>query len=332
MKKTRIIIAAIGGTCVLITLVLAYLAFDSFSTGVETQEELLAMESAIGKYVKADVKPMQASVDAVDQNRQAYANWIEEAKTLARRGDKEFAPTTDAAFKTFMVSEAKRMSALPGGANGKLVQDDFPFGFKNYILDGAMPPAAELPKLQRQWDDVTTVVSTLADAGVYELTSLKLLDDAPTATPAAAEAPKGRKRGAAKPAKAAAAESPMDITVMAVEFTTRPSGLVGVLNRFAESERFTVVDQLQFVREKDDLAETLGGEKKAEVAAPAPSGRGRGRGRRAVEAVEAEEPQEDDAAKKGQLVTDPSRASLLKVSMIVKLIDFKSLVKEEVKE
>ena len=329
MNKTRIIIAAIGGTCLLVALVLAYLAFDSFSTGVETQEELLAMEAAIGKYVKAEVKPIQASVDAVEKNRAAYAAWIEEAKALARRGDKEFAPTTDAAFKTFMVSEAKRLAALPGGANGKLVKDDFPFGFQSYILDGAMPPAAELPKLQRQWDDVTTVVTTLAQAGVFEITSLKLLEGATAAAPAQTEAPKGRKRGgAAKAAKAAAAESPVDETVIAVEFTTRPSGLVNALNSFAESERFTVVEQLQFSREKDDLAEALGGEKKAEAVQAAPSGRGR-RGRRAAEAVQEEAaPEEDDAAKKGQLVTDPSRASLLKVSMIVKLIDFKSLVKE----
>jgi hypothetical protein len=332
MNKTRIIIASIGGTCLLAALVLAYLAFDSFSTGVETQEELQAMETAIGNYVKAAVKPMQASVDAVEANRKAYADWIAEAKQLAERGDKEFAPTTDAAFKTFMVSEAKRMAALPGGAAGKLVKEDFPFGFQSYILDGAMPPAAELPKLQRQWDDVTTVVTTLAESGVYELTSLKLVQGASAIQQPQNEPAKGgRKRGAAKPAKAAAEESPIETTVMAVEFTTRPSGLVGVLNRFAESERFTVVEKLQFAREKDDLMEALGGEKKAETAAAAPTGRGRGR-RRAVETVQEEETPEDDSAKKGQVVTDPSRASLLKVSMTVKICDFKTMAKEEVKE
>lgn len=327
MNKTRIIIASIGGTCLLATLVLAYLAFDSFSSGVETQEELQAMETAIGNYVKAAVKPMQASVDAVERNRQAYADWLEEAKRLAERGDKEFAPITDAAFKTFMVSEAKRMSNLPGGANGKLVKDDFPFGFQSYILDGAMPPAAELPKLQRQWDDVTTVVTTLAEAGVYELTSLKLVQGA-SAIPQPQNEPAkgGRRRGAPAVKPKAAADSPTDITVMAVEFTTRPSGLVEVLNRFAVSERFTVVDKLQFVREKDELVDALGGEKKTDVVA-APTGRGRGR-RRAVEVAQEEEAQEDDSAKKGQVVIDPSRASLLKVSMIVKIIDFKTLAKE----
>ena len=182
MNKTKIILISIGAVCGVAALVLGYLVFDTLSATASGCEELDGARETLRKQVSAEIKPVKAAVDAIEENRLAYANWTEEAKRLAARGDKEFGPTTDAAFKTFMVAEAHRMAEFPGGVEGKLVKAGFPFGFQQYILDGAMPPAAELPKLQRQWDDVTSVVTTLAKAGVYELQSIQL-KDAATAMP-----------------------------------------------------------------------------------------------------------------------------------------------------
>ncbi len=330
MNKTKIILAAIGGVCGVAALVLAYLIWDGCSQQNETREELVTMQEAIAKHVKAEIKPVKASVDAIEENRKAYADWALEARALAVRGDKKFEPTSEATFKQFMVAEAHRLSELPGGVEGKLVKPGFPFGFQQYILDGAMPPAADIKKLQRQWDDVTTVVTTLADAGVYELVSITIKEGASAAVQKAEEKPQGRnanRRNRQQPKKEAAqqqaSDDEPDVTVMAVEFLTRPAGLVTALNSFAVNERFCVVDDFRFAREKDDLLDALGGEKKAEAAQPA--SRGRGRGRRAAAQEEAQPEEDDDSAKKGQLVTDPLKASLLKVGMTVKIYDFKSL-------
>ncbi len=330
MNKTKIILAAIGGVCGVAALVLAYLIWDGLSQQDETREELETMRDAIVKHVKAAVKPVKSSVDAIEEQRKAYAEWTVEAQALAVRGDKQFEPTSEAAFKQFMVAEAHRLSELPGGVEGKLVKAGFPFGFQQYILDGAMPPAADLKKLQRQWDDVTTVVSTLANSGIYALVSITIKEGA-SAAPKAEEAQQGRnanRRNRRQPKREVAqqkeSDDEPDVTVMAVEFLTRPAGLVATLNSFAVNERFCVVDDFRFVREKDDLLEALGGEKKTEAAQPA--SRGRGRGRRAAFVQEEEQQDDDDEiSKKGQLVTDPLKASLLKVGMTVKIYDFKSL-------
>lgn len=333
MNKNKIVMASIGGVCLLASLALAYLAYEQMDETCTMREDLESTRESIEKSIKAAVKPTAAAVEAVEANRKAYEEWTAEAKRLAGRGDKQFAPTTDAAFKTFMLNEAKRMSAFAGGNNGKLVKEDFDFGFKKFIVEGAMPQAAELPTLQRQWDDVTTVVTALAEAGIYELVSLVLKDDgAPAPEAAQADTGRGNRRrggGQNRGAKAAEAEEkPYDVTAMEVRFTTRPSGLVKALNTLAKSERFCVVENFQFKRTKDDLREALGESKNAaDGSAGARVGR---RGRRAAAETE-ESGGEDDSAKKGTLVTDPSTASLLEASMTVKVFDFRTK-KEEVKE
>ena len=331
MNKTKIILISIGAVCGVAALVLAYLVFDTISTTGAEREELEGARETLRKQVNAEIKPVKAAVDAIEQNRLAYEEWTAEANRLAARGDKRFAPTTDAAFKTFMVAEAHRMAEFPGGAEGKLVKAGFPFGFQQYILDGAMPPTAELPKLQRQWDDVTAVVTTLAKAGVFELQSIQLKDAASAmpAPEAREEQAGGRGRRKSPPrrnqANAAKEEQPFEVTVMAVEMLTRPAALVEALNSFATSERFVVVDDFKFVRERDDIVDAIGVDAKKQEAQAAPSGRRR---RRAA-AEEAEAQVDEDAAKKGKLAVDPLKSSLLKVTMTVKVFDFKTLEQQK---
>lgn len=329
MNKTKVILASIGGVCGVAVLALAYLIWDTMSETDSAIEELDSMQTAIQKFASAKVKPTADAVAAIESNRVAYAEWTEEAMRLACRGDKKFEPTSEAAFKTFMVSEAHRMGEFAGGVEGKLVKSGFPFGFQQYILDGAMPPSADIPKLQRQWDDVTTVVTTLAEAGVYELVSLTIKEGASAVQQPETQQQAGRnnqrRRPQAKKPEAAKSDNEPDVTVIALEFTTRPSGLVAALNSFAVNERFCAVHDLRFARTGDEIVEALG-EKKQDSAAPvaAPRGRGRRRGAAAL-AVETQEPEDEDLAKKGQVVIDPLKASLIKVNMTVKVYDFKTL-------
>ncbi|MBO6067421.1 MAG: hypothetical protein J6P80_04630, partial [Kiritimatiellae bacterium] len=126
-------------------------------------------------------------------------------------------------------------------------------------------------------------------------------------------------------ANAAKEEQPFEVTVMAVEMLTRPAALVEALNSFATSERFVVVDDFKFVRERDDIVDAIGVDAKKQEAQAAPSGRRR---RRAA-AEEAEAQVDEDAAKKGKLAVDPLKSSLLKVTMTVKVFDFKTLEQQK---
>jgi hypothetical protein len=105
-------------------------------------------------------------------------------------------------------------------------------------------------------------------------------------------------------------------------FTSRPAGIVKVLNALRTGERFTVVEDFSFVRERDVIAEALGGDEKKEAASGGRRGR---RGRR--QAIE-EEKKEDEPKNNG-IITDPLLDSPCKVQMTVTVYDFRSL--EEVK-
>jgi len=333
MNKTKIILSVTGGVILVAVLAMAFLTWMSLSAktaaregddesgtdGLETVMERARALSAKKPY------PCAASVKQISSNREEVIAWKDAALKLAARGDRPVTATTPAAFKEFIVGDAKRVAALPS-ASGTLVAADFDFGpFKDYISGGKMPAEAELAGLQRKWDDVSLVAEMLSNCGIVRLTGIAF-KTAETATEAkednnrkgARRKKPMQKKAAAKDEQAAAGPAAFTYTI---SFLARPAAFVKSVNALSTSDRFIVVDDFSFVRESDAIALALGDGDKKE-AQPAR----RRRGRR--DAREEEEPKAEEA--KGGIVTDPVLDPPLAVTMSVSVYDFKSL--EETKE
>ena len=319
MNKSQTILAAIGGATGVVSAVLGYFIWDAFSGRGERIEALEDAMRSAERLAGQPVYPGPAGESAYQSNRAAYVEWRGAAFELAASGDTLVEKTTPPAFKEFLVREARRLSSLPGGVEGKIVKSDFAFGFNDYITGGVIPARDDLERLQREWGDVTEVVEILAKAQVVEITSIAVKAPPPPPEPPkpAGGFRRSAKRDAAKDA-AADAKKPL-VTHLAVEFTTRPSGLVNAINAFAAAGRFVVVDEMGFARESDTIAEALGVDDKKEREQAAG-------GRRRRRSFQSEEPaKEEAAAAKSGLVTDPATCAPLKVSMSLSVYDFRSL-------
>jgi len=338
MNKNRMILSIAGGAIGLGVLVVAYLTWSAMAAktaAIEGDDEegtpgLEAVESKAQSLSRQAIYPSAESVKAIDANVEKIQAWESEASKFVSRGDKVFPATTPAAFKTFLVSDAKRLALLPGSGNGPMIKEDFTFGpFREYIVEGKMPAETSLAQLQRQWDDVASVIEMLSAAGVVQLTDVQFkVKEAPVEQP---KANKGKSNKSSKKVKTPVVQvvEPASYTYV-FAFRTRQTGFVKAVNLLGTGERFCVVDDFGFQRPVDALSSALGGEVKKQQDSAKASGRSR-RGRRA--AVEEVKPTEKED-KKG-LVTDPSLDEPFAVTMTVTVCDFRSLEKvdngEEVK-
>ncbi len=330
MNRTKTILAAVGGVALVAVAAAGYFAWlqqasrtaalegdDDGAVGLDTVTE--KVQRLMGK----KVFPGAESVKLLTESREDVAAWRDEALSFAARGDRRLAPTTDAAFKEFIVGDARRLRAMPDGRGRKTLDAAFDFGeFKPYIAEGKMPEQASLKALQRKWDDVSTIIETLSACGVESLTSIR--EKAPEQPKEETPAPKrGQKR---RPAAKAADASRSDSGVQPVAHTyvvackTHPDSFVKALDELATCERFTVVSDVSIRREKDRVAEGLGaGEKKEESAS---SGRRRRRPSAAEAAARTEKKDEEPALFK--LVADPVSEPPLEVRLTVTVYDFGS--------
>ncbi len=324
MNKSKIILSAIGGAALVAVLVLGYLAFSAWSERTTLAEDLDIAKQNVQRMNAAKVPPVEASVKAIDGNRDKLTTWRGEALALASRGDAETkAGVTAAAFKQEMVDDARDLAKLPGTANGALVAEGFGFGFKDIITGGSMPDAdaAKLARLQRQWSEIKLFVRTLADCGVSELTGVAAIGK-PAAAPEPAARPSRAGRRAKSPETKSAARAP-DGQAYELKFLAKPAAFVRVLNALGSSERFVTVDDFSFLRADDALASVLGGGKDKTAAGARKGGRRR-RGA-AIETPGAEN--QEETAKKG-LVTDPATAAPLAVTLKLSTFDFGSRAAE----
>ena len=339
MSRNRVILAAVGGVAALAVLAMCavlWLAFKAKAAALEGDDEegIQGLETIVGEARRLStgkVRPGPESVKAVQTDIDRLAEWRREAIKLASRGDRVFEKTTPAAFKSFIVRDAKRIAALGGSVNGALVKPDFAFGpFKPYIAEGKMPEEARLAELQRRWDDLSGFAETLSTNGVAELVSFDFRDAAAEAAKekekAAAQQKKNRRASAKQQPEAKSAFNPSSFSYVAV-FRARPNALIGVVNAIDSGERFVVVDSLSFERGKDSLLVALGGEdkKKAEPQRQA----GRRRRRRGVEepARPAEAAAGEDKKNDG-IVTDPSLDDPFDVTLAFTVYDCNSLAEE----
>lgn len=320
MNKNKIIMSSIGGAAVVIALVLGYLTYAAWEEKEENVDSLDGLKANVKRISSAKIAPSQASVDAIDENRKTLEIWFDRAFEVAVRGDRSYPTLTVAEFCNQLRDEAGEARKLPGGTNGKIVAEDFAFGFKDILDEGKLPKPDELPVLQRQWGDIRLFVDTLSAAGAVQLTSVEKEGAQKPAEPA--PAPAANQRGRNQRQQPQVEVKPLATSqVYTIQFLARPPALVKVVNEFASTERFVVVDSLSFERATDALGNVLGGKDKEEARSSRGRGRGRGRGRAAQEEETEQQEGEEEVRRKG-LVVDPVTDVPFTVTMKITTYDF----------
>ena len=328
MSKNQIVMLSIGGVALVASLALGYLAFSAYSAKSEASENAERDSGAVRSLLGAAISPDASSVAAVNKNRDALAGWTEAAVSTAAAGDRSIATdVNEAAFKQKLVDEARVMSGLPGGVDGKIVKADFPFGFPDFVSGDKLPEKAELPRLQRQWGDVCTLVKTLSDCGVVEVVRIEpgvaKQQVQPTAEPKK-DTKKSKKR---KKGKDAEDEKPAYTEEKyAIDFRAKPAALVKVVNALATSQRFIVVESLDFARESDMIGKALGEGDKKGADAEQQSSRPRRRRRGSEQSEFGADVAASDAASETDksIVNDPDKEEPFLVKAIVLTYDFGS--------
>jgi hypothetical protein len=174
LSKNQIVMLAIGGVALVAAAALGYLAFSAYSAKSEAAESAESNSSAVQALYRAAISPDAASVAAINKNRDALAGWTEAALSTASAGDRSIASdVNEAAFKQKLVDEARTLSGLPGGVDGKIMKDVSAFGFPDLVTGDKLPDKAMLPRLQRLWGDVCILVKTLSDCGVIEVVRIE---------------------------------------------------------------------------------------------------------------------------------------------------------------
>lgn len=328
ISKNQIVMLSIGGVSLVVSAVLGYLAFDAYSAKSEAAESSESNAAAVRSLLGAAISPDPASVAAVNKNRDALAGWTEAAVSTVAAGDRVIdADVNEAAFKQKLVDEARTLSNLPGGADGKIMKDVSALGFPDFVVGDKLPEKDQLPRLQRLWGDVCTFVKVLSDCGVIEVVRI---DPGIAKQPQAAAEPKDAKKSKKRKKKGAEEEKPAYTEEKyVVEFRTRPAALVKAVNALATCERFIVVEALDFSREGDTIGKALGEGDKKGAGAEQQSSRPRRRRRGAAEAefgADAAEQEGAANADKG-IVNDPAKEDPFLVRASIATYDFGSAAK-----
>ena len=326
LSKNQIIMLAIGAFALVASAALGYLAFSAYSAKSEAAESAESNSAAVQSLYRAAISPDAASIAAINKNRDDLAGWTEAALSTASAGDRSISTdVNEAAFKQKLVDEARTLSGLPGGVDGKIMKDVTAFGFPEFVTGDKLPDKAMLPRLQRQWGDVCILVKTLSDCGVIEVVRI---EPAAAQQPAQAAAePKDTKKPKKRKKKNAEEEKPVYTEEKyAINFRAKPAALVKVANALATSERFIIVETLDFAREGDMIGKALGEGDKKGAGEQQQSSRPRRR-RRGAEQSEfgADAAAQEAAAETDKgVVNDPAKEDPFLVRAIVATYDFGS--------
>ena len=325
LSKNQIVMLSIGGVALVASLALGYLAFSAYSAKSEASENAERDSGAVRSLLGAAISPDAASVAAVNKNRDALAGWTEAAVSTASAGDRAIATdVNEAAFKQKLVDEARALSELPGGVEGKIVKPDFTFGFPDFVTGDKLPEKEKLPQLQRQWADIRTMVETLQACGIVELVRIEpTLVKQPTV---AEQQPKETKRKNRRKKADEEAKPAYTEERYAIDFRAKPAALVKVVNALATSQRFIVVESLDFTRESDMIGKALGEGDKRGADAEQQSSRPRRRRRGAEQAEFGADAAATDAAAEADkgVVNDPDKEEPFLAKAVVLTYDFGS--------
>ena len=318
MSRNQIVMAAVGGVTLVAAAALGYLAFDAYSAKGEASAECDNAVASAQRLLRADISPIKESELAYRKNGDTLAGWSEAALAAAAVGDRAVkADVNPAAFKKKLMDEARALSELPGGVDGKIMKDISAFGSPEFIAGDKLPPEELLPRMQRLWTDVSYMVEKLQACGVDEIVKI-----APTLLPSQtlAEQKEETPRKPKKKQKSAEEEKPAyTAEKFDVQFRAKPAAFVRAVNVLATCDRFIVVDSMSFEREGDMIAAALGEDAKTQSSAPKPTGR---LSRRAKAVAEPEQPAEEPGAEKKGVATDPEKEAPFLVTLVVSTYDF----------
>ncbi len=320
MSKGKTIACVSGGLFFAAVAALGYLLYDAYSTRVETEEELEGAKSAFDGHYSASVFPSKKSIASVKSNETEYAAWLKVAHNVAARGDKSFPKNeSPAAFKQRLQDEARRLRALPGGLEGKIVAPNFMFGFDNYLdpgKQGKLPDSADVQRLAVQLDTISHLTEMFSKNDAVELRDVACVEPAKSGDED--EETKKPRKGAKK--KAAADDEAPQVTSFdyRISLIVRPAAFVGVLNALTSDVRFTVVKSLAFRETADMIVEKMNAADAALAKKDAPSS-SRRRRRRIVQEESAEEESEK---KDDRLIVDPELDAPVQMDMLISVYDF----------
>ena len=327
MNKSRIILASTGGVIGVGVLAAAFFLWNAFSKktaafeGDEAGDGLETVVSQMATLMNKKPYPDQANEKQLQANRQAFEEWTRSVRSVAAEGDwLADGDCTPAQFKEIIGRDAKALSDPTKRDPAAIVAPDFTFGpFKDYLAD-KMPARDELPRLQREWYDITSLIRLLATNGVIRLTDVQVVE---RKAPVADEKSKAKAKSKSKAkAKAADEEPEPSVETYRLAFQAKPEAMVGVVRELSFQQRFTVVEGFGFTRERDAISEAFGvGEKRD--SATASGGRGH---RRRGGGAESEKPEEK---KSSGIVFDPETDATLNVDLTVSVYDFRTLEGDE---
>ena len=313
MNRTRIAMCAIAAVAAVATVAVGATIYFETDERDELLERLEGQRSRRNRNAGAD----KTVAEAAKANEEKTAAWAKAAYAAAEAAGARPADTAvnPVAFKSLMVEQAREFAKLPGTAEGtgRIVKDEFGFGFDAFVKASAIPQPGELPRLQRQWYDVMRFLRMAAAAGVGEILSVSA-----AGTPSPAE-PQTRRRGGSR--KEQADPYPAIEEKYVFKFNARPAALVKLVNALTADGRFYAIDTMSFEQEGDPLAAMLGAGLDTE---PAGGRRGRRRrgARRGAENEEAKEGEDGDTPAKKGLVTDPASCAPFTVTFAVSTLEF----------
>ena len=319
MSKGKMIASVSGGVFVLAVAALGYMLYDAYSTRVETEEELDGAKSAFDGHYSSPVFPSAKSIASVRSNETEYAEWFKIAQLFAARGDKSFSKNeSPAAFKQRLQEEARRLRELPGGVDGKLVAQNFMFGFDKYLDPerGVLPESAAVQRLASQLDTVAHLAEVFSKNDAVELREVTCVE------PVKEDDEDSRKpRKNARKKGAVAEEGPVTTSLdYRVSLIVRPAAFVDILNALTSDVRFMVVKSLSFRETADMIVDKMNAAEAALAKKDTPSSSGRRRRRRGAQE---EQPEEEESEKKDdRLIVDPELDAPLQMDMAISVYDF----------
>lgn len=328
MSKTKIILIVLAAVTGISTLVFAWFLWEAFSAKADAAEEFEMTNDSVVRFSRGAVFPCAESVKAIDGNREKVEQWCAAALKFLQQGDRPRLATTPAQFKEELGRRARRLLALPGGVEGRLLKPTFAFGlFAEYISGGKMPPEKQLAKLQREWDDLTLILQTLSTNGVVEVEEIECpaLVDEPAAEKPSRKAVK-KTRSAQKTEK----RFKPSACEYSVTFRAKPDAFANAVNAFSDFSsfgRFVTVGDFTLTHVADPIVEALG-ESTAQKA-NASGGTSRRARRLRVAAAETAASADEEKKQTRDYVADPQREEPLKVVLKLKVVDFGSLEEEK---
>lgn len=331
MSKTKIILASTGGAALLAFVAAATFAYFKYTEKVgafEGDENGRGLSSSVAdllSYQRKQPFPSRVNVERIRENIRVLENWRSQVRRDISSGDWSPDNCTPAQFKEGLVLETKQLLALTsldGLAGQKIFKPDFGFGpFKDFLGD-KMPSTDQLPRLQRQWYDISSLFEILHTNGVLQVTDLQVL-----AQPKVEE-PKPTTRKNLKKRKASAAEEeelPPSIETYKVEFLASPKAFVDIVRKLSFQQRFTVIDSFTLAREHDAITAALGEVREKKKGGDETSSNARRNRRRSRDKEAEKKPAEETPTKKDVVVFDPAKDAAFKVEMTVSVYDFRTL-------